>query len=106
MYCTRCGVELDEKSRYCSQCGHPTSRSLAQVPKPGEKKLYRPREGKKIGGVCAGFARYLDVDVSLMRITWLIVAVMTGVGFLAYLVAWIAMPKEPEPTAVMVQEAS
>ena len=44
--------------------------------------------------MCAGFARYLDVDVILVRTIWLVVAVATGVGFLAYLAAWIIMPSD------------
>ena len=47
---------------------------------------------KKIAGVCAGFARYFGVDVTLMRILWIIVALGTGIGFVAYIVAWIVMP--------------
>lgn len=58
------------------------------------KKLTRPLWDKKIGGVCAGFARYFDVDVSIMRILWLVISLVTGIGFIAYLVAWIAMPAE------------
>jgi len=57
----------------------------------------RVREGKKIAGVCAGFARYIGVDVTLVRLVWLIVAFIAGTGFIAYLVAWIAMPKEEIP---------
>ncbi|MCU0228926.1 MAG: PspC domain-containing protein [Bryobacterales bacterium] len=57
--------------------------------------LSRPLWEKKIGGVCAGFARYLNVDVTLVRIVWLVTALATGIGFIAYLIAWIAMPKEP-----------
>ncbi len=49
---------------------------------------------KTIGGVCAGFARYLDVDVTLMRIIWLCVAVFTGIGFIAYVICWIVMPED------------
>ncbi|MCW5966625.1 MAG: PspC domain-containing protein [Bryobacterales bacterium] len=58
------------------------------------KTLSRPLWDKKIGGVCAGFARYMDVDVTLMRIIWLVTAIFTGIGFVAYLIAWIAMPAE------------
>jgi len=57
---------------------------------------------KKIAGVCAGFARYFEVDVTLMRVLWLIVALFTGVGFIAYIVAWIAMPKDYTPIATTV----
>jgi phage shock protein PspC (stress-responsive transcriptional regulator) len=49
---------------------------------------------KKIGGVCAGFARYLEVDVTLVRVIWLCVALCAGAGLLAYLVAWLVMPKD------------
>lgn len=53
--------------------------------------------GKKIAGVCAGFARYLDMDVTLMRILWLALLLISGgiVG-LVYLGAWIIMPREDE----------
>jgi phage shock protein PspC (stress-responsive transcriptional regulator) len=52
---------------------------------------------KKVGGVCAGFADYLDVDVTLVRILTLVLAIFTGVGFIAYIVAWIAMPAVYSP---------
>lgn len=65
-----------------------------------EKHLMRSRTQRKIGGVCAGFAEYLDLDVTLLRIIWLVVAIMTGFGFIAYLIAWIVMPVEPSPAPV------
>jgi len=52
------------------------------------------KRNKKIAGVCAGFARYLEVDVNLVRVLWLAIALCTGVGFLAYLAAWIIMPSD------------
>jgi len=91
MYCTKCGVELRPDDRYCSRCGNPT----ALAPPPG---VYRPllldKRNKKIGGVCAGFARYFDVDVTLVRVVTLALAICTCVGFLAYVVAWIAIPAD------------
>jgi phage shock protein C len=57
---------------------------------------------KKIAGVCSGFARYFGMDVTLMRILWIIVALGTGIGFVAYFVAWIAMPRDYEPAATTV----
>lgn len=93
MYCSSCGIQLEEQFAFCHQCGrptHPDSTSPWGVP----KRLTRPLWDKKIAGVCAGFARYFEVDVSLMRILWLVVAIFTGVGFIAYLVAWVAMPAQ------------
>jgi phage shock protein C len=97
MFCTQCGSELTEKDRFCSQCGSLTSiGAAAQSTRSNTStRLMRDIKNKKIAGVCAGFARYCDVDLVLMRVIWLVVAICTGVGFLAYLAAWIVMPKEP-----------
>ncbi|NLY55265.1 MAG: PspC domain-containing protein [Firmicutes bacterium] len=58
------------------------------------KRLYRSRKNVMIGGVAAGLAEYFDVDVSIMRLIWVIAALM-GPGVLAYLVAWVIIPQEP-----------
>lgn len=92
MYCTNCGIQLRETDRFCSQCAAPTG--LASGSRYAERRLTLVRAGKKIGGVCTGFARYLEVDVTLIRIVWLMIALMTGVGFLAYPIAWLVMPHE------------
>jgi phage shock protein C len=101
MFCTKCGVQLRDDDRFCSQCGNRTT--VARVVCAGRPLMLDKRNGK-IAGVCAGFARYLDVDVTLVRVVWLATAVMTGVGFLAYLAAWLITPSdhgmEPAPTYV------
>jgi phage shock protein C len=91
MFCTKCGVQLRDDDCFCSQCG--TRTSVARVAYTG-RRLMLDKRNAKIAGVCAGFARYLDVDVTLVRVVWLATAVMTGVGFLAYLVAWAIMPSD------------
>ena len=93
MYCSSCGVQLEEHYSYCHACGRPTNPDRTS-PWGVPKSLSRPLWARKIGGVCAGFARYFDVDVTIMRVIWLVVAIFTGVGFIAYRVAWIAMPAE------------
>ena len=57
------------------------------------RRLTRPRHGKMLAGVCAGVARYLDWDVTLVRVVFLLFGLF-GAGELAYLVLWILMPKE------------
>lgn len=60
-----------------------------------EKKLQRIEQEKMIAGVCTGLAEYFDVDVTWVRIAF-VVAVMAGAsGILAYIVLWIAVPKRP-----------
>jgi len=104
MFCTRCGLELQNDAAYCSRCGLATGAPAAQriwIP----HRLSRPMHDKKIAGVCAGFARYLGVDVTLMRVLWVVTAVFTGVGFIAYVVAWICMPRDYPPVqATVVQQ--
>jgi phage shock protein C len=97
MYCTNCGQQIGEQSKFCSECGQRVgaSRSLPYAP---SERLVRVQEGKKIAGVCAGFARYLNVDVILVRIVWLVITLTAGVGLIAYIVAWIAMPRENQVT--------
>ena len=63
------------------------------------KKLTRSRTDKKIAGVCGGFASYLELDVTLVRIIWLMLAVFGGWGIIGYFIAWIVMPEEPLPQA-------
>ena len=59
------------------------------------KVLFRPRAGRMVGGVCAGLANYTGIDVTLMRVIWAVVAIITGgAGLLAYLVSWIIIPDE------------
>ena len=91
MYCTKCGVELKDDDRFCCRCGARTA--VGWVESPG-KRLMLDKCHKKIGGVCAGLARYWDMDVTLVRAVWLAIAITTGVGFLAYLAAWIVIPSD------------
>jgi phage shock protein C len=58
----------------------------------GSRRIERARRGKMIAGVCAGLATYTGIDVTLVRVAFVIFA-FTGVGELAYLVLWIVAPK-------------
>jgi phage shock protein C len=52
-------------------------------------------DGKKVAGVCAGIARYLRVDVTLIRILVLLLSVYPpGLGILFYIACWIVMPRD------------
>lgn len=92
MYCTKCGNELRDGDFYCPRCGNRT----AAAPTPAAPRpLLLDKRNKKIAGVCAGFARYLEVDVVLVRVIWLALAFCTGgLGFFAYLAAWIIVPSD------------
>jgi phage shock protein C len=70
------------------------------------KKLMRSRADRKIGGVCAGLAQYLDLDTSLVRILWFFITLACGIfpGFVAYVLAWIIIPEEPELKPVVAAQ--
>lgn len=107
MFCTRCGSELREIDRFCSQCGANVASPLERATFTGPvRQLARSMYDKKIAGVCSGFAHYFECDVTLMRVIWLILAFGTGLGFVGYLIAWIAMPKEYGQQAVVVAPVS
>jgi phage shock protein C len=93
MYCPQCGREYAQRVNFCCHCGAAMSVPV-QMP---QKKLARSRTDKKIAGVCAGFAEYLDLDVTLVRLLWIMLIFFGGWGAIAYLVAWIIMPEEPLP---------
>jgi len=67
----------------------------------GTKVLVRSRKGRMLAGVCAGVADYFSLDVTLVRVIWAAVSLITGgAGVLAYLAAWVIIPDEGEKTSV------
>jgi len=66
------------------------------------KKLYRSRKQQLLGGVCAGIANYFNIDVTLVRLIWVVVGLIGGSGLLAYIIAWIIIPLEPEEDIIDV----
>ena len=58
------------------------------------KKLYRIEQGKLIAGVCGGIAEYLNVDPTVVRLIWALVA-LSGTGILAYIIAMLIIPVKP-----------
>ncbi|MFH1473819.1 MAG: PspC domain-containing protein [Candidatus Aenigmatarchaeota archaeon] len=59
------------------------------------KRLYRSGKNKILGGVCGGLADYFNVDPTIVRILWIIFGLAYGSGLLAYLIAWIIIPRNP-----------
>ena len=91
MNCTACGHTLDASAQFCSGCGRALTVKSYALSRP--ERLVRPREGRMIAGVCAGFARRYGWDVALVRLV-LVLGLVFGAGtpFLAYFIAWIVMP--------------
>ena len=70
-----------------------------------EKRLYRSRTDRMLGGVCGGLGSYFGVDPSLVRLAMLLLIFFGGAGPLLYFILWIILPEEgrtyasPEETA-------
>jgi phage shock protein C len=60
------------------------------------KKLYLAESDRKIAGVCGGIAEYFGVDSTLIRVLWVVFAIFAGSGVLAYLIAWLLIPRNPD----------
>lgn len=94
MFCTKCGTEISDSVKFCHECGNSTGKFAPHAAR--SEHLTRPMNEAKIAGVCAGFARHFGVDVTLMRILWAVLTVwpLPLLGIIAYIVAWIVMPKD------------
>ena len=111
MYCTKCGSELRDQDNFCSGCGAETARAATARTTYRQStftRLSRPMSEAKIAGVCAGFARYFALDVTLMRVRGVVITVfpLPVLGLVSYIVAWIVMPKDPVTAAVQVPAAN
>lgn len=61
------------------------------------RRLFRDLDNKTIGGVCAGLAAFLNVDLTIVRIVSLLTLLLWGTGFLVYIVLWIVVPIAKTP---------
>jgi phage shock protein C len=59
------------------------------------RKLYRSRTNRQLAGVCGGLAEYFNLDATLIRVLFVVLAVLGGSGLVIYLVLWIIVPREP-----------
>ncbi|WP_373875492.1 PspC domain-containing protein [Lapidilactobacillus luobeiensis] len=59
------------------------------------KKLYRSRHDVKIAGVCSGLADYFNIDVTLVRVIFAVLALGWGSTIALYIILWIVVPEEP-----------
>jgi phage shock protein C len=61
-----------------------------------KKRLYRSGKERILGGVCGGIAEYFDVDPTIIRLVWILFIFGFGSGILAYIIAWIIIPRNPK----------
>src|SRR6187549_408432 len=89
MTCARCFKELEDGSAFCRFCGAAVGAA------PSVPRITRIPEEGQLGGVCAGLAAYLDADVTLIRLAWVILSIVPGLlvgGVLVYAACWVLLP--------------
>lgn len=59
------------------------------------KKLYKSTTDRKLCGVCAGIANYLNIDPTVVRLLWALITFVGGAGVIAYIVCALVIPDEP-----------
>ncbi|RJO59693.1 PspC domain-containing protein [Candidatus Parcubacteria bacterium] len=57
------------------------------------KKLYRSKQNRIIGGVCAGLGEYFNIDPVIFRVLFVVLTILEGAGILIYIVLWIVIPE-------------
>ena len=82
--------------------GYADTKSTYQRKTTSSKKLFRDREDRFLAGVSSGIAHYFDIDVIWIRLAFLLTAIFTGFGFIAYIIFWIVTP-EAKSTAEKLQ---
>lgn len=96
MFCSHCGKPIESSSRFCPACGAAINAAPftanAFQPTP---RLTRPRSPRMIAGVCSGFALHYGWDLNLVRVITALFIILTGVGALAYIAAWVIIPEAP-----------
>jgi len=65
-----------------------------------KKKLYRDTKNEMLAGVCAGIAKYFDIDPTVIRLIWVVITLAGGSGLIAYIICALIIPEEPDFTEV------
>jgi phage shock protein C len=106
MICQNCRRDVADYSSFCPFCGAP-QHIPANGPSRTAKRLMRSTSDRKIAGVCGGFAEYLDIDSTFVRLIWVLLILLPVPlvpAFLGYFVAWVVMPQAPRYTGAAAQQ--
>ncbi len=105
MFCTVCGKQLEPNSNFCSACGTAVA-PPAVFGRYNSTMLLRSREHRVVAGVCGGLALHYGWDLSLVRLMLVLIVIFSGVGVVAYIIAWIVIPQEPYALPVTTRVTS
>jgi len=93
-----------------SQAAGPDDEQLTtghtQSSQAAPKSLVRTTQGRMLAGVASGIARYLDIDVTLVRIAFAVITLIGGLGIPLYLASWLLIPDEDSAQSIAADFAS
>lgn len=82
--------------------GEPPSE---ETPPQGAATLHRSATKRVFGGVCGGLAERFDVDPNIVRVVFVVLALVYGLGIALYLAMWVLIPRDPSVSGVVVEPA-
>ena len=70
-----------------------------------KKRLYRSRTDKKLAGVCGGVAEYFNIDPTIVRVIWALLAFFYGTSILLYIIMAFVVPEKPDASDIIDVES-
>jgi phage shock protein C len=95
-------TDREKKEKKISAAGRDYFRKIFM---DNGRKLVRPRQGRMIAGVAAAFANYFNVDVTVVRLIWVLLALPGGIpGIILYIICWALIPQNGEERSPMTSK--
>ncbi len=69
-----------------------------------KNRLYRSRTNKIIAGICGGLSEYFNVDVTIIRLLWILITFLGGSGILVYIIAYFLIPERPVESGIATEQ--
>jgi len=69
-----------------------------------KRRLYRSQTNKVIAGVCGGLGEYLNIDITVVRLVWILLTLLGGSGIIVYILAYFIIPESPLEEGEFVQQ--
>ena len=89
-------MRCKEKNMRPKKMRRVPKRAYRREPPMRMKRLYRSGRDKILGGVCGGIGEYLRIDPTIIRLIWVIAALVYGTGIMLYIILWIIIPRNPK----------
>ena len=89
-----------------SQTAATQSNQSTQSAKAGTRPLFRSSRGRMLAGVASGVAQYLGIDVTFVRIAFVLITLVGGLGIPLYLASWLLIPDEDSAQSIVADFAT